>query len=1645
MPCKIEIRQNLNDEIINKSESLLGANLDFANREANKINKSYGYNVLSFYEGENDYTLKRKVTIPEELVSKYYKQELLLEEKEDNIRREEGNWNIDEEGNITPFQQKETTKQSTASPELLNKIRGILKNKGVRMENLVEYAKKTGLNINGVNAVADTIRNIIAIAHGKEDVALTEEFVHIATAAIEQSSPKLIEEMMSKINRFKIYNVVLNLYKNDENYQLANGKPDIRKIKKEAVDKLIAEVIINNSENTTEFPELLEEENVTLVERWWNAIKDFFKGMYKASNINIFEEAASKVMEGEFTPTANEQGEVMFQKENNALNITYDDILQKSKNLVLFPEEEDRHYEYNGERVAISVTEKIKKLAKPLDRTEAQKKLDKQKAAWGIEGHNYIANQLAINFIDENGYKRETPLNDKISSPLSEKQMEVLRAFCVELMSQYNVPGTRFIIEGGIVNPKVKGMIAGTTDFVALVPNDSKEGFYMDILDWKFIDNIAEKEGDVHHKKAEQWNAQMNEYINIYTQGYGVKPQQIKKSRMIPFISTYEYGILGDKTSDLNLSSIQVGSLTNPDDTKLYTLAVPTLTEDTGNPRVNQFIRALNSHWKKLYDRHSSEEERDDKIEELNRIRRAIRLLHVKMNFEPLLGVTKTFLNNIDKSLKQFSPEELTTLSTAELSQRMKLLNEYQESAEKFLDIDEIYFSTLDEKNITPTEKKILEELKSRVGSTKLRLKKIENLQHEVAKELAVKEGVVKEEFKKDMLKGEMAIGTMAKLFMEKSSLSSKVINLATKIWEVAVETTHRKVIKEIDKFHKLLAVVEEEAKQKGVEASTLLWEVRKDSKGERTLKLKRKIDPKFYTAINDALNRKDKKFILDNIDVEKYNEIAGKILEEKLKNAENAFYSLDEEEADKLKTFEITRIKNNLDINRPSFNGYQDGTFNYILRQTYKTDDYITQEYKEMSEGVKALWQFFTDLNIRGKQTGYINKEGLSFVALVEGNTSEKLGKTSNLFSELWDMTKDISTVKINEELNQGRIDEETGEKKLQNPRYFTRTDKTLEQLSTDLNKVGTKWIQALLEYENRENMSGILETMVKVEESIKNFVVEDGNVLMEGGEAKVSTKANENVDILKSFVNDALFNVTEDTSSLGNVAITQVAGKFKKDEVDKEKTVLSVKKIMNTMNTQIRVLGTGLKSSLAIANWAGHQFQAAISSGGMYSLKEYLKNDAKFTTGISLSIEEKALLHLIMPLNEDVAMEKRREMAKKQSLKKWLETWSFVDLMMTPTSFLERKLQNVNAMSFNENHMVVNGKIVGIREFVRKQGQERYSRDENGKFIYSESERKEKEKQMEERINELKETSSLVKIVKIENDEITIPGVTDEEIARYRLKIISFARKLNGQMSREDKAGYRNDSIIRSFMMFKTWAIPLTLQRAGDIRKNYETGEWEYGRTRAFLKVWTHLVNYNVFQMSEILKGTDKGLAILDELYEDKKREHLQKTGRELEISQEEFYELMQQKIREQLKEFSILFSVLGLVFMAKAAQPPEDATDAEKNRYKWWARAVNKISDELTFYYDPTTFENMTKGNIMPALGVLSKIKQFVTALTKETIGYIGDDEKMMKEAHPTKYFMNLIPGAYQFQTGVLPYVWPDWAKDLDIRVTTQSRKQ
>ena len=1520
----------------------------------------------------------------------------------------------------------------------INIMKAAANQMGLDFVSLEEYAKANpAVNIKNVSGVADLVKKVIAVAQGLDTVKTTEEVVHMATAILEQTDPRLITELISKIDRFKIYKEVFDKYSKRKEYQLADGRPNIRMIKKEAVDQLISQVIVFQSEGTTGFPELLKEETRSMIQQWWETILDYIRGVYGKTNIDVFNTAASRIAMGNVGGTVADitsEG-VFFSLDDDVkerIDNYYNTVTEHDDKLKLFPQtvEDDRHYTYEGVRVAKSVTQKVKeKFNRKFERTDAQKIEDDQKRDWGSEGHRYIEQYITKNLIDKDGYKRSQFGTEAISSTLSPALRVQLGTFAQQLVNSYP-DGARFLIEKKVVNTKERGMLASAVDFKAIYPvkkKDGTQGMKIDNLDWKFTTIDKNKDDDIPWYKTKEWVPQMGEYTQI-DYNYGAKREEIGKARMIPFIVNYENSVKTDKTSPLIPVTLEIGKLDSLTETNMYLLPVPTLAESTGNPEVDALISSLQTQYDKLFKKSDKPENEFARRQQLSQLSKAIRNLHVKLNFEPLYNVAKTFLENAKTTISEFEKLNYANLDEAALKKGLKELLEYNRSASKFASMDEVFLSQYPKEGMTEENKKILAGLEDVTKSTKRMQDKIVELLGIYTANLAVKQGIVSEENKMTVLDAETRISGFAKTWAEGTKLSAKIIKLASNYIMNASSMVNREASKQIRIFGGLLIPLEESARAQGKKAFDLIGTM--SPSGPKLIK---KIDKAFLDDVDKALEDKNKKFLLDNLNLEKYNELAKRYIDTNLKVLDETKYSLDNEEDTRIREIKKAALRNSIDINRDKFNGYTNYEFIRMYKQSLIEEGHYSKEYEQMAKNEAALnmWNFLTALNQKGKDLGYLEDKGISFFPLIEATTLQKFGQTSNLLDETKDFFKGLYSTRINEEQNFSKTDPETGEVRKQIPKYFTKTDKSYDQLSTDLNKVGTLWIKALLDYESAVNMEDTLQAMLAVEKAKGSLKTDENGVIFDSSNRPLITQENDNAAILETIIDDGLYKLEQDLNSVFNRGLSNVTGKFNKTEEGKQNATVNVKKALRNADTLTRALAVGLKPLIALANWSGNQFQAYINAGGLYTFwGDFEKNNLKVSTN-RLSLIEKGLMDLIVPLNEDVVTEERRRLARKQGLVKYLSTWSFSDVMMSTNAFPEKKIQLANALSIIDNSMVKDGKIVNIRQYLAAQ-------DRQVKYNMSAAERKQLEKTFEDRVKELKESSSLTKTAEIKNDEVVIPGVSEEELAKFRTKIVEYGRKLNGQMNQDNKAGYRRDAIFSSFMMFKTWIPKMVAERTTDVNYNVEVDNWEYGRTRVFLKTWSYLGTRNIGKMRDIINGTEEGLAILDQMLEEKRQDHFKKTGQELEITKEEFYDVMRKELTNQLKELKLLLILMATLMAAKAAEPPEDASDLEKNRYKFWAKALNKISDEIIFYYNPTSFEGMTKGSILPSLNLLTKTERVFIQLNKE----FGDEPE---KAYPQKALFNLIPGLAQFQTEILPFIDPELAKEWGIRVSAESRRQ
>jgi hypothetical protein len=179
-------------------------------------------------------------------------------------------------------------------------------------------------------------------------------------------------------------------------------------------------------------------------------------------------------------------------------------------------------------------------------------------------------------------------------------------------------------------------------------------------------------------------------------------------------------------------------------------------------------------------------------------------------------------------------------------------------------------------------------------------------------------------------------------------------------------------------------------------------------------------------------------------------------------------------------------------------------------------------------------------------------------------------------------------------------------------------------------------------------------------------------------------------------------------------------------------------------------------------------------------------------------------------MPLKDDPTYDKLKEAGLSKITRQNFSDWLML-FMREPEQHVEKSI----FLTLLDNSMIVDGKIVNIREFVKAKYKDRW----NSASDYAGSSKK-----IEDEIQELKNTSSITNTMKLENDELVIPGLD-----LNNFKEIDRVTKLSRRISRNAVGGMSDSDINRmsmsvwgrSMMVFKNWIPKLIDTRFGELRK--------------------------------------------------------------------------------------------------------------------------------------------------------------------------------------------------------------------------------
>lgn len=1594
-------------------------------------------------------------------------------------------------------EEQEPTVPQKASPETIAKMKEVAVKMNVSLQNLADYAKDAGLDTTDVNGVADLMRGVIAIAEGKEDVALTEEVVHIATAIIEQRNPDLVTEMISKIDKFAIYKQTFDQYKDNPAYQLANGKPNVRKIKKEAVDKLITAVIVNENIGDEIFPELASDGNQSLIRRWWNSILNWIRGSYKDTGLNLFTETGRAIVEGDVEGTVQElqSTEVLYQLTDQQKSVQ-DKILQTKNSiekiveekpadpLLLDSEEASNYYAVRlptGElqRIQKRVTDRVKAWYRskfPNKKfSPEEKEFNDLKRDYGIEGHADLE-EIHSRYYNEDGTKKLSPDPRPTKFNLPNKEMyDMLEKYYTDLiadLTKNDQPGQETLIFSEVIVFDEKEKEAGTIDFLAVEPNGKTH-----ILDWKFMNITGD---DVAWFKQGAFNIQLKTYADILKNNYGIKEFGLK--RAIPISMEFKRENPKDPQSQRYLSGIAIGSV-NPSliqDIRLVPLSEET--ESTGYEALDKIIKELNALLRQ-YTREevTSEDERQFKIERLNTLRRAIRMAQGAGNIANLIDVIEVMRKDGENIVEDYNTTYKDRPATSQDSTDPDL-SDFSNRMNEYIKFSEIFVNTSREIGELIYSDKMLEE-----AETEAEIEALEERKQVLAKLRAENDGIYKsrEEIKKasvafadkhigqrnlvaGLTKPEPIIKGLSSIFRSVSDLPSKALQILVKLTSAAQDRAMQDALQEV----KEVMAIREKFVNRGGDVRKMVQKLyQRDEKGGLVNRIIHVYKKEFSETVDKlAEEGGNKKWLLENIDVNAYKEEAYKIMEAQIEKIKSNSYSgtPEQEEAQRQKFIEDARRL--WDIERSDFNGFN----NYVIKR-HPLDKWYSEEYKEVlaDPDLKELYDFLTKFNKKANDVGYIsNMVTKTFLPFIRKEMAEELA-WDNTLSPMKRFAEGLALRA--EDVGFGKINEVTGEFENSIPKYytydFTRTEdgvNDFSEVSEDLFKNMILYIQHVNKYKYLTEVEGQIK-LVKTIEEFKGHLKTNriGEVISEDGKPEPGNEQNAKMfdDFMRVLLYEQKYVLSDSDTPLHidkvlnfvRRSVNSVAGR----EIWKENegNPTSLVKTIDAANRAFQIKTLGFEFISGAVNAFGGNIQVATQAGRYFKAREFAANEAKlFSQMTTQTLENQSkndefaqLVDVFMPLRDDPSYEMYKD-AGLTTLTRGSITDTLMVFMRVPEQLIEKSI----FLTLLDNMMVEDGRIVSIPEFVKAKYKDRFSSG----AAYQEAKGK-----IDAEIEELKKTRSISAIKKIEDGKLVIPGLdlsNRDELERLTRLTRKISRDATGGMSNGDINKMSMSIWTKSMMVFKGWIPKLLDTRFGEFRKisddfsvvidedGIPQGEkYDIGRIRLLAMVLGKGIVDGSKNLANIIKMNDAGIQELDRMFEDFRETYQKQTGEPLNMSREDFMDLIRTNLRNQVKELSILLSLFGMMLSLGFMAPDEDdeADRATKNMHRYAQRVVDKFIGELSFFYNPIEFQNLLSGSMFPAIGLTSDISRFTKHLLVEGTGVDFDAETTSEEARekamPTKYLFKMLPVTKAALTWAA-IVSDDFAREYDITIQKEARR-
>ena len=1557
------------------------------------------------------------------------------------------NFGINNEGDSdTTFLQKPgNLVSSIASPKTISLVKGFLKRIGVDIKSSNEIVVN-GKKIDS-NAIANITQRLVQIVDGKESFSLPEEGMHFVVEIIQQTNPKLFQQLLKEINSYDILKQVFREYATDENYQTKDGKPDVLKLKKEAIGKILAETIINKNENSTEKPELLAK-----TEGWWETILNYLRGLFLKSG---FDKLSMSIIKGEnigdATDIQNEEtlDNIYLQQEqkNPKQQQRWEAIKENGNKL----EKNDETQEYTviatGKKPKFRVSDLVhdwyerKRREGALTDTDYQKAIAEEKANYGTKGHADIQHAGEVLTDPSTGFIREEEKDDSgyVSqlNPDDRAMYNMLKDNLRERLQSYP-KGTRFMFEQ--MQYDEKRDMASTQDFIALHPDeiDGMPDGKIDILDWKFIGLNTDHFTDVPWYNINAWNVQMGQYKLITSKTTGAKNEDFQQTRMIPIHAKYSKPNYKLETP-IKLLEIKIGNVNIKNIEEAYLIPVGIEGEKTGSKEIDKKLEQLNAVYKKLSEQKVTEENKQNKAEQLNTLFSAIRQLQMKQNIAPLIHqaavLNEQIQRIIDEYTTKFRGQNPLSFSAEEINNEARILRIGREALETYVTLDDDLGFLFENKELSEEEKELENALKNAAKNARNYAKLLKEVDEEMAVEITAGsekvEGVENPEKKVDWL---------TKRFGTTSTIQMKTLETLYKKASTAFTFAGQDTLTESKILLKIKKDYQTWAKSRGLTIRHQFDIIKKTDKNE----LINEFSPEFYSTLQTKIKEEDFKWIRENIDIVRYKEFLKEEKEKEIQRIKDVVRTVSPEKTAEQNKFDLInsleKAERLYDISSPNSLGWlRYNKINKFPIKSWETKEWIELNKPENKPAFN-FYKYIRTINDIYAKNGYISAlQARTFLPFMRKGVMEKIsfGGKISIGEEF------LRNISLSEgDVGFGQINPLTEAPINTVPKYFI--SEIDGELSTDLFKNMALYNDMALKYKYLSQIDEQAEQLLRLEKNKQAIRTSFWNkTIYKDGILQHSKDNSSNSGLLEDMIKMVIYRQKYVDNDSFDQALGTMGGWGKKfneklgynifPEEFEGKTI-SLNKMVTQLNNSFQITALGLNPLSSASNFFGGFSQSLINAGTYFTKEEFIATEMWLIAN-KMNGENKKLYLAAMDYFIPFSEFTNSVMADKLSVTK-INDEAIQDFLFIMMRQGDKAIQAVNFFTFIKNSIVENGEVVNTRQFLKT------SPEYIDFYKGNKQERDARTIKFEEDVKKLNEEKGILKLGKIIDGEFVIPGIErkSQSVVELRRKVQQITNDALGNSSDEVKRLINATVYGNSFMVFKNWIPRLVDVRVGNLKYNAASDAYEWGRSRMITRIIAEDFLGAIGKLSNALRGTDKGIDFVREMYEKKKADYENDTGKTLNLTESQFIDMVRQNIKNQLWDVLLYATIFSLWLGIKALPPDDDEDPYIKNSYNLMLKMTDKLKDELGYFYNPTSLVGLISTGFFPAVGLLKNYQKAFSHFMAENWGLITQNDKLVEKNDVIKYWMKSFPVTNQ-AAGLLPIFYPNMAKELGIRMQSQ----